>query len=43
MVVREALLVTLVKLVDRIPEPAAPVKRGRGRPRTYSDRLLVKA
>lgn len=43
MIVREALLVTLVKLVDRLPTSAAPVARGRGRPRTYSDQLIVKA
>jgi hypothetical protein len=43
MVYREALLVTLVKLVDRVPFPEAPPNRGRGRPRVYSDRLMVKA
>ncbi len=42
MIEREALLVTLVKLVDQIPEPPTP-KRGRGRPKSYSDRLIVKA
>jgi hypothetical protein len=40
---REPLLVTLVKLVDRIPLPAEPTKRGRGRPKVYSDRLILKA
>lgn len=39
----EPLLVTLVKLVDRIPAPPPPKKRGRGRPRTYTDKLIVKA
>jgi hypothetical protein len=43
MVYREALLVTLVKLVDLIPFPEPPKKRGRGRPKVYSDRLIVKA
>ncbi|MDQ4078862.1 MAG: transposase [Chloroflexota bacterium] len=43
MVGQEAVLVTLVKLVDRIPEPPAPPKRGRGHPKTYSHRLIVKA
>lgn len=43
MIVREALLVTLVKLVDRIPEPVPPAPRGRGRPKVYSERLMVKA
>lgn len=42
MIVREALLVTLVKMVDQLPEPpVAP--RQRGRPPTYSERLLLKA
>ena len=43
MVYRELLLVTLVKLVDQIPFPEPPKKRGRGRPKVYSDRLIVKA
>ena len=38
-----SLLVMLVGLVDRIPLPAAPSKRARGRPNTYSDRLILKA
>lgn len=38
-----SILVTLVRLVDQLPWPAAPVKRARGRPKTYSDRLIVKA
>lgn len=43
MLLREALLVTLVLLVDRIPMPPEPKKRRRGCPKTYSDRLMVKA
>ncbi len=43
MLSRELLLVTLVKLVERIPFPGAPQKRGRGRPKVYTDRLIVKA
>jgi len=43
MVPGEALLVTLVKMIDRIPLPAAPVKRGRGHPKEYTDRLILKA
>lgn len=43
MLPREPLLVTLVNLVDRIPVPEAPQKRGRGRPKVYSDRIIVKA
>lgn len=40
---REPLLVTLVNLVDRIPMPEPPPKRGRGRPKVYAERLIVKA
>lgn len=40
---QEPLLVTLVKLVDRIPLPDTPKKRGRGRPKVYSERLIIKA
>ena len=43
MVPESSLLVTLVRLVDRIPTPPAPPKRGRGRPRHYADRLFLKA
>ena len=43
MIEHETLLVTLVKLVSRIPVPPPPATRGRGRPRTYPDRLFLKA
>jgi hypothetical protein len=43
MIVQDSLLVTLVKLVDRIPVPSSPPKRERGRPKTYPDRLFLKA
>ena len=43
MVSQETLLVTLVKLVDRLPMPAQPSKRGRGHPKVYPDRLFLKA
>jgi hypothetical protein len=43
MLLQEPLLVTLVKLVDRIPISEAKKPRGRGRPRVYEDRLMVKA
>jgi hypothetical protein len=36
-------LVTLVQLVDRLPWPPEAAKRPRGHPKTYSDRLIVKA
>lgn len=43
MILQEALLVTLVKLVDCIPLPAPPAQRGRGHPEVYTDHLIVKA
>src|SRR3712207_8890372 len=42
MVGQVSLLVMLVKLVDRVPTPP-PAKRGRGRPKVYTDRLFLKA
>ncbi len=42
MVAYDSLLVRLVQLVDRIPDPPAP-PRGRGHPRVYTDRLFLKA
>jgi hypothetical protein len=43
MIAQDTLLVILVKLVDQIPMPPPPSKRGRGRPKVYSDRLFLKA
>jgi Transposase DDE domain len=43
MVLQDSLLVTLVQLVDRLPMPTLPTKRGRGHPKFYSDRLFLKA
>jgi len=43
MIPQESLLVTLVRLVDRIPVPPSPEKRARGRPHVYPDRLFLKA
>ena len=43
MIPLESPLVTLVKLVDSIPVPPPPVKRPRGRPKVYADRLFLKA
>jgi hypothetical protein len=42
MIGHETLLVTLVKLVGRIPVPP-PAARGRGRPPLYPDRLFLQA
>jgi hypothetical protein len=43
MIFEVSLLVALVKLVDSIPIPPLPTKRGRGKPRFYPDRLFLKA
>src|SRR5258708_586499 len=43
MVSQDSILVTLVKLVDRLPMPALAAKRGRGHPKVYSERLFLKA
>src|SRR5262245_60903638 len=43
MIEQESLLVTLVRLVNRLPLPPCPPKRGRGRPETYPDRLFLQA
>jgi hypothetical protein len=43
MVQQNTLLVMLVTMVEGIPTPPAPAKRGRGRPTFYSDRLFLKA
>jgi hypothetical protein len=43
MIAEESLLGMLVRLVDRLPLPPPPAKRGRGRPVTSPDRLFLKA
>jgi hypothetical protein len=43
MIAKEALLVTVVKWMDRIPLPAPPAHRGRGRPTPYPNRLRLNA
>jgi len=43
MVFQDTLLLRLVKLVDCLPMPAGSAKRGRGRPKVYTDRLFLKA
>jgi hypothetical protein len=43
MILQDSLLVTLVKLVDRLPMPPQPSKRGRGHLIAYTDRLFLKA
>ena len=43
MVPQESLLVLLVGLIDQTPMPPAPAQRKRGHPKTYPDRLFMKA
>lgn len=43
MIPSEHLLVIFIKMVDRIPTAPPPKKRRRGRPETYTDKLMVKA
>jgi hypothetical protein len=43
MIGHQSPLVTLVELVDRVPVPPPPAKRGPGRPRVYTDLLFLKA
>ena len=43
MVTQDSFLVTFVKLVDRVPMPVQPMKRGRGHPIVYPDRVFLKA
>lgn len=43
MIARPTLLVKLVTLVELMPTPTPPKKRGRGRPRVYPERLFLKA
>ena len=38
-----SILVSLVRLIERLPWPPEPPKQLRGHPKTYSDRLIVKA
>ena len=43
MVSQDSLLVMLVQLVDRLPMPVLPTRRGRGHAKVYPDRLFIKA
>lgn len=43
MIGQDTLLVSLVRLIDRLPVPVPPTKQPRGRPKTYPDRLFLKA
>lgn len=43
MILQELLHVSLIRLVNRIPEPPHKPERKQGYPQTYSDRLFLKA
>ena len=43
MIGADSILVSLVRWVDRMPMPAAPQRRARGRPPVYPERLILKA
>jgi hypothetical protein len=43
MIGHNSLLVTLVELVDCVPVPPPPLKRGPGHPRVYTNRIFFKA
>lgn len=43
MLSQTSLLVILVRLIDRLPLPPEAAKRPRGRPKTYPERLILKA
>ena len=43
MIGQHSLLVTLVEVVDCLPTPQPPKKRGPGRPRVYTEQLFLKA
>ena len=43
MVRENSLLVRLIVLLEKVPAPPPPKKRGRGKPTKYSDQLILKA
>jgi len=43
MVYENAIIVRLVKLIDSLPEREESVKKGRGRAKKYSEKLMIKA
>jgi Transposase DDE domain len=43
MIYQDSVLVQLIRLVDQIPTPQPPLRRSRGRPIFYSEKLFMKA
>ena len=43
MITQESVLVQLIVLIERIPSPPPPLRRRRGRPAFYSEKLFMKA
>ena len=43
MITQDSVLVQLIRLVERIPNPPPPPRRRRGRPIFYSEKLFLKA
>lgn len=43
MITQESVLVQLIVLIERIPSPPPPLRRRRGRPTFYSEKLFMKA
>jgi len=43
MLQENTILVRLVMMIDATPQPPAPLKRGRGKPKRYSEKLILKA
>jgi hypothetical protein len=43
MITQESVLVQLIVLIERIPSPPPPLRRRRGQPTFYSEKLFMKA
>jgi hypothetical protein len=43
MITQQSVLVQLIVLIERIPSPLPPLRRRRGRPTFYSEKLFMKA
>jgi hypothetical protein len=43
MITQDSVLVQLIVFIERIPSPPPPLRRRRGRPTFYSEKLFIKA